>query len=331
MTVGRAVGTVATYGYDRDRLLGVTYSDDTPDVSYEWGDDGEPENGAGRVTRVVDGAMERTYGYDAAGNVARETATEDDAPFGIKKGAVDTWTTSWIYDSLGRIDKLTYPDGEVLHHDYDLGGRPSRLESDAPQQDLYDQYGVAVPRSDDHIVYVDQVRYDQFGEPTFRRTGTGVETRYAYEPTRRFLAGIDTNSTATVQFDGTTSTARQLQRLRYDYDKVGNVRDVVNRMYESAGDTNVKQLGPPTANNVPGPSQQSYTYDGHYRLIGGAATYVDRLVNRQYTYATDYDENGTLVSKRQVTTEHDEQRQPQRRRQRQRNGNGTVPPPGTST
>jgi hypothetical protein len=45
------------------------------------------------------------------------------------------------------------------------------------------------------------VLYDQYGEGSYLRTGTGVETRYQLEPTRRFLAGIDTDSTATGQHD----------------------------------------------------------------------------------------------------------------------------------
>lgn len=303
LTVERANGTVATYTYDRDRLVGLAYSDDTPDVSYEYGSPNAAENAAGRVTMTVDGAMARTLGYDVDGNVARETATMDEDPFG--KGVDDdppTWETTWTYDSLGRIDTLTYPSGEELHHDYDLGGRPSRLASQAPQHDLYDQYGTTVPRDDVDIVYLDEIRYDQFGEVTYLRTGTGVETRYEREPTRRFLAEIATDSTATEQFDGTTSPSRPLQRLEYNYDAVGNVRDVANRLYERNNDSAVTDLGPPPENNVPGPSQQAYTYDGHYRLVGAVGTYVDRKENRDFTFETDYAANGNLLSKRQVTT-----------------------------
>jgi RHS repeat-associated protein len=302
LTVARAVGTLATYEYDRDRLTGVTYNDDTPAVAYEYGDD-PAENTVGRVNRVVDGSMDRTYGYDVDGNVARETATRAAAPWSNgTAGAPATWETIWRYDSLGRVDLLTYPDGEDLQYDYDLGGRPSSVISQAPQHTLYDQYGVAVPRADVEIVYISAVRYDQFGEATFLRTGTGVETRYTYQPARRFLATVDTDARAAAQYDGTTSTARPLQRLRYTYDSVGNVRDATNKLYDLPTDTKVTDLGPPPVNNVPGPSQHAYTYDGHYRLIGGTATYVDRTELRQYTYESDYAANGTLVSKRQVTT-----------------------------
>lgn len=303
LNVERATGTVATYAYDRDRMLGVSYSDGTPAVNYEYGNDGAAENAAGRVTRVADGAMTRTYGYDVDGNVARETATKHPNPWG---NGVDsnpaTWTTAWEYDSLGRLRLLTYPDGEALTHDYDLGGRPKSLVSQAPQHDLYDQYGNAVARPDVEITYVSGVRYDEFGEATYLRTGTGVETFYKHDPKRRFLAGIRTDVTATEQYDGSIALARPLQRLEYTYDKVGNVRDVVNRLYAEPTDTTVTALGPPPVNNVPGPSQHAYTYDGHYRLTGGVATYVDRQERRDYTLETDYAPNGNLLSKSQVTT-----------------------------
>jgi YD repeat-containing protein len=301
--VQRAVGTIASYSYDRDRLVGADYSDATPDVVYEYGNDGAAENAAGRVTRVVDGSMERTYGYDADGNVSRETATQDEDPFG--KGINDnppTWATLWEYDSLGRIALLTYPDGEALAHDYDLGGRPFHLESQAPQHDLYDQYGDPVPRPDVTIVYVDQVRYDQFGEATYLRTGTGVETRYQREPTRRFLASIDTDVTAVQQYDGSISTARPLQRLAYTYDAVGNVRDTLNALYADGTEEVITEMGPAPVNNVPGPSQHAFSYDGHYRLTGGLGTYIDQKENRDFSYEVDYGENGNLLEKRQVTT-----------------------------
>jgi RHS repeat-associated protein len=303
LTVERSVGTVAAHVYDRDRLVGIDYSDDTPPVTYEYGDDGAPGNAAGRVTLVSDGSMDRAYGYDEDGNVARELATRHPDPFG--KGAEadpPSWETVWEYDSLGRLAVLTYPDGEALAHHYDLGGRPSRLVSQAPQHDLYDQYGDAVSRPDVEIVYVDEVRYDEFGEATYLRTGTGVETRYDHEPTRRFLAGITTDSTETEQYDGSVSVARPLQRLEYTYDAVGNVRDVVNRLYAGSAASSVTDLGPPPENNVPGPSHHALTYDGHYRLTGGAGTYVDQRELREFTYETDYGPNGNLLAKRQVTT-----------------------------
>ena len=302
-SVSRAAGSVASYRYDLDRLVGVEYSDGTPEVSYTYGDAGAAGNGAGRVLSIVDGAMERGYRYDAGGNVVEQRATRAVDPFG--KGWTDptaSWTTSWDYDSLGRVLSTTYPDGERLTTGYDLGGRPDRLASATPQPDLYDQYGAAVARPDDVIRYVDEVRYDEFGQGTYVATGTGVQTRYGFEPARRFLTSISTSSTATAQHDGTTSTARPLQRLQYAFDRAGNVRDAVNRLYDTGSATSISQLPVPTENGVPGASQQAYTYDGFYRITGAGGKFVDRTTNRDFSYTSDYAANGNLLSKQQTTT-----------------------------
>ena len=37
-------------------------------------------------------------------------------------------TTEWTYDGLGRIETLTYPDGEVLTYDYDSGGLAQSID-----------------------------------------------------------------------------------------------------------------------------------------------------------------------------------------------------------
>jgi YD repeat-containing protein len=62
------------------------------------------------VLTVTDGAMKRSYRYDAGGNVIHQTATRATDPFG--KGWTDpteSWTTGWDYDSLGRVLTTTYP------------------------------------------------------------------------------------------------------------------------------------------------------------------------------------------------------------------------------
>ncbi|MGD8806733.1 MAG: RHS repeat-associated core domain-containing protein, partial [Chloroflexota bacterium] len=92
------------------------------------------------------------------------------------------------------------------------------------------------------------------------------------------------------------------QRLQYTYDAVGNIRDVLNGLYADGSETVITQLGPPPENNVPGPSQHAFSYDGHYRLTGGIGKYIDQKENRDFSYETDYAANGNLLEKRQVTT-----------------------------
>lgn len=302
--VRRALGFAVTYSYDRDRLVDIHHPDDTPDVSYVYGAPGaSANNAAGRVQSVVDGAMTRVYAYDVDGNVATEAATRLTDPFG--KGQTEpqpTWTTSWEYDSLARLRTLTYPEGEVLTTGYDVGGRAATLASLAPQHDRYDQFGTAVPQPDLPINYVASTDYDEFGQVVSITTGTGVTTEYERDPARRFLTEISTDSAAQVQYDGTTSTARPLQRLRYSFDRVGNVADVVNALYDDGTATTLAQLGTPPENNVPGAAQQAYTYDQHYRLTGAVARYVDQRETRDASYAVDRAANGNLLWKTQATT-----------------------------
>jgi RHS repeat-associated protein len=179
---------------------------------------------------------------------------------------------------------------------------PTRLRSTVPQPDLTDIDGTRVSRPDLEVTYVDEVRYDEFLEARFLRTGTGVETRWDRDPDRRFLTGIATDSTVATQFDGTTSRARPLQRLAYAYDPVGNVLDAANVLYDGGGATSLAGLGRVPENNVPGPAQHAYSYDGHYRLTGAEGRYVDRQEVRDYTFETDHAPNGNLLETSQLTT-----------------------------
>lgn len=302
--VRRALGTAVTYRYDRDRLVGVVHPDDTPDVTYQYGAPGvRAANDAGRVRRVVDGAMTREYTYDVDGNVASEAATRLTDPFGIgQTTAQTTFTTEWTYDSMARVGTLTYPEGEVVTTGYDIGGRPAMLTSLAPQDDRYDRFGTPVPQPALPITYISATSYDEFGQVVSTTTGTGVTTTYDRDPDRRFLTGVTTDSAARTQFDGTVSTARELQRLRYRYDKVGHVLDVVNALFDDGTAATLADLGTPPENNVPGAAQQSYTYDPHYRLTGAVARYVDQRETRDATYGVDRAPNGNLLWKTQATT-----------------------------
>lgn len=311
-SVGRVVDAVhrelsfaVTRRYDRDRLVDVLYPPDgTPDVQYLYGAYDDPAgNVAGRVTSVEDGAMTRTYSYDVDGNVATETATRQLDPF--EKGNTElppVFTTAWEHDSLGRLRTLTYPEGEVLTHEYDLGGLPTRLHAQVPQPDRYDAALTPLPQPDDLVVYVNEVRYDEFREATFLRTGTGVETTWERDDDRLMLTNVDTDSTVMPQYDGSTSTARPLQRLTYTYDAVGNVRDAANRLYDGGSATSLADLGRVPENGVPGPAQHAYTHDQHYRLTGDTARYIDRQETRDASYLVDRGPNGTLRSKTQTTT-----------------------------
>ncbi|MBI5117924.1 hypothetical protein HZA56_15725 [Candidatus Poribacteria bacterium] len=96
-----ARGTTIDYTYDQNHnLLGIDYSDTTPDVTYEYDDYNRP-------TRRTDGVGTYQYAYDANSRV-----TSVDGPW-----ADDTLT--YHYDDLGRRDLLEQQGGQTIGYDYD--------------------------------------------------------------------------------------------------------------------------------------------------------------------------------------------------------------------
>ena len=110
---------------------------------------------------------------------------------------------SYVYDYLGRMQSITYPDGEVLSYGYDAGGQVKSAK------------GVHYGRS---TTYVADIGYDQFGQRVYMKYGNGVETKYVYDENRRWLDSIHTS-------DG---TSRTIQAMSYSFDAVGNVMGVSN-------------------------------------------------------------------------------------------------------
>src|SRR5207247_2417568 len=119
----RANSQKINYSYDIDRLIGITYPVGTPNVTYTYGGPGAPANTAGRVTTIADGARTQQLTYDPLGAVASEVATMN-----LHNGPSAPLTTSFTRDAFSRLLSLTYPDGEVLSHQYDSGGLLSSLE-----------------------------------------------------------------------------------------------------------------------------------------------------------------------------------------------------------
>jgi RHS repeat-associated protein len=261
--VSRAAGQQVTYEYDFERLTDIRYQDGTPDVHYTYGAAGAPGNGAGRVVATVDGATDRVLTYDPLGLVASETNTM--LVHNLNEGIEErlTFETSFTYDGFGRLATMTYPDGEVVRHDYDSGGL---LRS------------VAGEKAGHLYPYVDRLEYDEFNDRRFVRYGNGVETAYEYDPMVRWLGRINT-----------VTPAREVQDLVYTYDAVGNVLEADN------------QLPKATTELMGGPSTQTYTYDALSRLVRAMGT-ADVPPNkvREYELTLAYDAAGNIVSKSQL-------------------------------
>jgi RHS repeat-associated protein len=114
-----------------------------------------------------------------------------------------TSTMSYTSDYLGRLNYITYPDGETVSYTYDAGGQVT---------------GVTGERNGLVTKYVERIGYDEFGQRSFIEYGNGVKTSYTYDENRRWLDAIQT----------TSGTKRLLQNMSYSFDKVGNVESYTN-------------------------------------------------------------------------------------------------------
>nr|WP_252508020.1 RHS repeat-associated core domain-containing protein [Treponema denticola] len=213
------------YEYDGlDRIIKIDYPF-SEDVEYEYGAPGE--KGAGEVIRKKDETGETKYEYGLLNEVKVETRT-------IKRGREFQKPVTAVFnyeaDYLGRMQSISYPDGEVLTYSYDKGGQLK---------------GVIGKKGIETYRYVDNILYDEHAQRVYIKYGNGVETRYTYDPARRWLKDIKTeNKDKNLVF----------QKINYNFDAVGNVEGYINTAskYETS---------------------QNYSYDALYQLIKAEGTH----------------------------------------------------------
>ncbi len=157
-------------------------------------------------------------------------------------------------DYLGRMQWIIYPDGEKIIYGYDEGGQVTSVEGS--------HYNQTFP-------YVTKILYDQYGQRTRIEYGNGTYTDYTYNPERRWLETVKTKN----------KYGQSYQNIRYDFDRVGNVRSYVNDCMDTLSG-NYK-------------TDQSYEYDDLYQLIhvtGNTEYYpaISSVPDYKSTYTQDF-------------------------------------------
>ncbi len=257
------------YVYDYDQLVGVEYPDPLRNVTYTYGKPGSAgdraRNGVGRVIEVKDdaGREERSYGELGELTLAKRVLRPMPPYF-----REQTFGTSFEFDSFGRTMSITYPDGEKVDYGYDAGGLLEKAVG-------HRAAGSAVPGDE---VYLASVAYDEFGQRVRMLLGNGVSSTYTYDPLTRRLDSLTT----------VTPLGRTLQAIRYGYDRLGNVKTMVNGIGEPIGDRS-------------GTVSFHYGYDDLYRLTSasGEARSRAHTIDR-YTATYQYSDVHNMTSNVQV-------------------------------
>jgi RHS repeat-associated protein len=260
----RAEGKAIRYTYDHLRLTNITYPNFTGNnVTYKYGAPKAEFNRAGRIVEVTDesGKEERFYGK--LGEVVKEIKTLASDTQGSSLNSPEVWTTEYQFDTFGRLQRLAYPDGEVLRYTYDAGGNLSSAKG---------------TKNGNNFNYLTRLEYDKFEQRQYLAYGNGTQTQFTYNAQNRRLAALQASG-----------PDRMFQNLGYRYDNVGNILGLQN------------QVAVPPANSYGGPTAQSFTYDDLYRLTQARGTF-DFAPNKQDRYSLDlsYDSIHNITGKQQL-------------------------------
>ena len=193
----RSKGEQIKYEYDgMNRLVRVDYPESI-DTVYEYGGANAGDNGAGKIIKTTDSTGTIEYKYGTLGEVVEETRSIYQMSANDGDGTSITATMKYVSDYLGRMQEITYPDGEVVTYGYDEGGQVNKVS------------GI---RGNYQFDYVDSITYDEYGQRAYIKYANGAETHYTYDKARRWLSEIKTES-----------RYRTIQNTKYKFDFVGNV------------------------------------------------------------------------------------------------------------
>ena len=278
-------GTPIHYVYSYNRLTNITLPDiptgpNPANVSYTYGTSG---NETGRIIQKQDGTGVSSYQYGKMG----EILNEDRYIYGFYMPTMH-FNTSYQYDNWNRIRDIVYPDSEVVHYEYDLGGNLKKIFNEGGYE------------------YVKSIKYDHYEQRTKINFGNDTSSSFSYEPALRRLQNHvlhDSNSNAlldgTYSYDyasnitGIVNTAQTTTAgfggnysLNYQY-------DTLNRLISSSGNAEPgRKEGPPPVSTV-GSILSMYETTLSYNLSSGienkSQNHVqDGIVNTNNTYDNRY-------------------------------------------
>lgn len=216
------------YNYSFNRLSSIVYpsyvvgSTTYPGhtVSYSYGANGAADYAAGRITQVTDLTGTKTLKYGKLGEVVEENRIINSQNTGQLY-----FKTGYRYDSWGRIMEMTYPDEEKVVYGYNNVGQLKYIVSDNGD------------------VYLKDVKYNFFDQPTYIEYGNKVVTTNEYDLTQRIRA-MKLNRPDTSTFMNNV----------YAYDRNQNITNITNNSSQHG----VLHLG--------GTYSKNYEYDKFNRL-----------------------------------------------------------------
>ena len=302
-----------TYTYDsKGNVISYITSNEKNNTYYTY-------NSSGKVVREKSGNDYTYYAYDAKGNnLVLATLKKDyqgEAPALYDSSLTCFDTTTYTYDSKGRVAKEENSDGSSVSYEYDASGNVTKetnvtVENDKTKTTVttytYDDMGnlLTTQSEGDSATYV----YDKAGR-TLRVTQNGETTRTLYDDEGRTVQEIapedydsskdglptsntyaDTNAGHRYVYNETTGnldseTNRLDVTTTYKYNDVGAKIQEKFDIYEF----NYIPHGELESVKVSGKTKVSYSYNDENKLLSESYANGD-------TVRYEYDDNGNLTS-----------------------------------
>ncbi len=272
-----AAGKTVTFEYDALNRVTLRQPSNETAAGFAYDEDWAA-NGKGHLTTRIDAGGTTKFGYTNAGQVASYTRSVDASNF------------SFTYDLVGRVKRMTYPDGSYADYTYTDGGEHGSAS-------LVVNGAVAASAT--------WAGFNAAGKPGSVSFGNIVGTSYGYD-VMNHLTSL-----------ATTKGSTQLQNLTYDWYTAPNTGGL---NIGSISDLRANKIAPDGSNTD---EAQSFTYDALYRLtqdVGvwgtksytydamGNATAFGGVVNRTVAYddmqavsgtgfSAGYDDSGNMIHK----------------------------------
>lgn len=223
------------YQYDdANHLLKIDYDGANEDVTFDYYSNTETNLYARSKIKSVNKGIGFSVQYNYGGLWSEEVKTIDGT----------SYKTRYEYDVMGRVAKVTYPDGEVTCYSYNEGGK---LQSVTGAQS-----------------YIIEIQYDQYGQRTSVKYGNGTVMNYNYNNTTRNLDRFTT-------YD---RNGQELLRYDYNFDALGNVTTIRDNPYGSLRSEQTYQYDS-FSNRLAGSTGKYYDAGGNLQSYTGTFDYDD--------------------------------------------------------
>ncbi len=234
-----------TYKYTYNRLDEIIYPQmpygaNISNVTYTYGDYAGDPLSRGRVTEVHDATGSQFFSYGLMGEVIYTYRKVISPTPGVPDRGFET---NYAYDSWNRLLFISYPDGDDITYNYNLGGDLNKISGVINNQ----------PYS-----YVQRIDYDLYEQRQYMKYGNNTETFYTYSDDLRRMTNLNVKA----------ANGQYLFENTYDYDKVGNVTQLTNQ--DGANMT------------IGGKYSHSYGYDNLNRLKTAAGEFTGDGIQQGY-------------------------------------------------